>query len=294
MANPYSIIVTGLSGSGKSTALKTIEDAGFFCMDNIPIDLLVKMIEMYDFTSLNISNRICIGVDVRAGGASFVSKAPYAISLLREFIGEVRLVFMEADREHLINRFKETRRRHPLGDGFPTLIDAIDAEVDMMSPIRELADFIVDTSEMNVHGLKEHISEILCKEGTSMEMSVEVSSFGFKNGVPLDADMVMDLRFLPNPYFVEGLRDKTGMDEEVKTFLHSSEIYAGFIKRLEGLIGFVLPLCKKEGRAYLHIALGCTGGRHRSVAAAEEVMSFVERTGFRCNLVHRDIPSGGS
>jgi UPF0042 nucleotide-binding protein len=145
-----------------------------------------------------------------------------------------------------------------------------------------------------VHELKARISDILDKEGTSMDMSIEVSSFGFKNGIPIDADMVMDMRFLPNPYFVEGLRNKTGMDEEVRAFLHSDEVYTEFIKRLENLIEFILPLCKKEGRAYLHIALGCTGGRHRSVAAAEEIMSFVEKTGFRCNLVHRDISSGGS
>ena len=227
-------------------------------------------------------------MDVRAGALSFAEKAPWAFSLLRGMIGDFRLIFIEANRETLLNRFKETRRRHPLSELYPNLLEAIDAECTIMEPVRNLADLVVNTSDMNVHELHAKITELLSSEETSRKMHIEVRSFGFKNGLPLDADIVMDVRFLPNPYFVEALKDKTGSDAEVKDFLRGHDSYRQFVTALRELIVFVLPLYQKEGRAYLNIALGCTGGKHRSVAVAEEIRDAVQEAGFICKLIHRD------
>jgi RNase adapter protein RapZ len=292
MDHSFIVVVTGLSGSGKSTALKAIEDEGFFCMDNIPIDLLMKFIEIYDSATFDIP-KVCIGMDVRAGAGSITKRAPWMVSILRGMAADVHIVFLEASKENLLNRFKETRRRHPLSDLYPNLLDAIDAEVTIMAPIRDMADYIVNTTEMNVHELQAKIKQIISSKDKSRDMYIEIRSFGFKKGVPVDADIVMDVRFLPNPYFVESLKDKTGTDEEVKEFLSHYESYRDFIERFKGLIHSILPLYKKEGRSYLNIAIGCTGGKHRSVAVAEEIMKVVEESGFNGKLIHRDIGLGG-
>lgn len=288
MKHPLVIIVTGLSGSGKSTALKAIEDAGFFCMDNIPIDLLMKFIEVYDFASLNMT-KICLGMDVRGEAFSFVEKAPGAFNMLRDLASSFRLIFLEAKGEAILNRFKESRRRHPLSDSYPGLVDAIEKEVSIMTQVRAQADYIIDTTDMNVHDLAARISDIVSHLDKSRDMYIQVSSFGFKAGLPMDADIVMDVRFLPNPYFIEGLKDKTGIDSEVKKFLRSSTSYVEFMNKWKDLIRDILPLCKKEGRAYLNIAVGCTGGRHRSVAVAEEIREVIENEGFNCGITHRDL-----
>jgi UPF0042 nucleotide-binding protein len=288
MKQPLFLIVTGLSGSGKSNAMKAIEDEGFFCMDNIPIDLLPKLIEMHDFASLNLS-KVCIGIDVRAGALSFFEKAPMTIKILKGTLKDVKLIFLDAKADALLNRFKETRRRHPLSETYPNLLEAIDAEKAIMTPIRDKADFIIDTSVMNVHQLTSRIKEIISSVDKSRDMYIEVHSFGFKKGIPLDADIVMDVRFLPNPHFVESLMNKTGKDPEVREFLMSHEIYVDFLQRFKDLIAFILPLCKKEGRSYLNIAIGCTGGRHRSVAMAEQIRLVIEEKGFNCKVIHRDL-----
>jgi UPF0042 nucleotide-binding protein len=268
--------------------MKAIEDEGFFCMDNIPIDLLPKLIEMHDFASLNLS-KVCIGIDVRAGALSFFEKAPMTIKILKGTLKDVKLIFLDAKADALLNRFKETRRRHPLSETYPNLLEAIDAEKAIMTPIRDKADFIIDTSVMNVHQLTSRIKEIISSVDKSRDMYIEVHSFGFKKGIPLDADIVMDVRFLPNPHFVESLMNKTGKDPEVREFLMSHEIYVDFLQRFKDLIAFILPLCKKEGRSYLNIAIGCTGGRHRSVAMAEQIRLVIEEKGFNCKVIHRDL-----
>lgn len=282
------LIVTGLSGSGKSVAMKAIEDEGFFCMDNIPVELLTKLHEMYDFASINIS-KVCIGIDIRAGQGSFVEKAPESLVMVRGLLREVKLVFCEARTDVLLNRFKETRRPHPLSVRHPNLLEAIEAEREIMAPVREIADFVIDTSDMNVHQLTSRIKKIISRVDKGREMYIEVRSFGFKKGIPLDADIVMDVRFLPNPHFVEALMDKTGMDAEVHKYLKEHAAYRDFLARFKELIAFILPLCKKEGRAYLNIAIGCTGGRHRSVAVAEEIRQVIAEHGFPCKLIHRDL-----
>lgn len=289
MNHPFIVIVTGLSGSGKSTALKAIEDEGFFCMDNIPIDLIIKFAEISDSASFDIP-KVCIGMDVRAGAVSFTEKAPWMVSLLRGIAKDVRLIFVEANKENLLNRYKETRRRHPLSVLYPNLLDAVDAEIEMMSPIREMADFIVNTSTMNVHELQSKIKDIISHEDQSRDMYIEVRSFGFKKGIPIDADIVMDVRFLPNPYFIEELKEKTGSDTDVKRFLQGFESYSDFVIRFKDLISYILPLYKKEGRSYLNIAVGCTGGKHRSVAIAEEISDLIKGSGYNSRLIHRDIP----
>jgi len=288
MKHSFIIIVTGLSGSGKSTALKAIEDEGFFCMDNMPIDLLLKFIELYDSASFNI-HKVCLCMDVRAGAPSFIERAPWLVSLVRGLAENVRLIFLEASKENLLNRYKETRRRHPMSDSYPNLLDAINAEIELMSPLRDLADFIINSSQMNVHELVGRVKEIISTEDKTRGMYIEVCSFGFKKGVPMDSDIVMDVRFLPNPYFVEELKDKTGSDKEVKEYLHSFDNYVQFMNKFKDLIVFMLPLCKREGRSYLNIAIGCTGGRHRSVAVAEEIKQVIENAGYLSKLKHRDI-----
>ena len=288
MKHAFILVITGLSGSGKSTALKAIEDEGFFCMDNMPIDLMDKFLELYDSASFNI-HKVCICMDVRAGAPSFAEKAPWIISKLRSYADNVRLIFLESSKENLLNRYKETRRRHPLSDSYPNLLDAIEAEIDLMAPLRGMADLSVNTSQMNVHELVSKIKEIISTKDRSRDMYIEVCSFGFKKGLPMDADIVMDVRFLPNPYFVEELKEKTGSDKEVKAYLSSFDSYAQFMHKFKELIIFILPLCKKEGRAYLNIAIGCTGGRHRSVAIAEEIKEVIENAGYPSRLKHRDI-----
>lgn len=288
MKQPLFLIVTGLSGSGKSNAMKAIEDEGFFCMDNIPIDLLTKFLEMYDFASINVF-KVCIGVDIRAGADEIAAKAPEAMSIIRGSVKDVKLIYLDASPNIILNRFKETRRRHPLSDTYPNLLDAIEAERDIMAPIRNIADFVIDTSNMNVHQLFSRMKEITSMLDKGRDMYIEVRSFGFKKGIPTDADIVMDVRFLPNPHFVETLMNKTGKDSEVREYLQSHDAYVEFMLRFRELITFILPLCKKEGRSYLNIAIGCTGGRHRSVAVAEEVRQDIEALGFPSKLIHRDL-----
>ena len=292
MDHSFIVIVTGLPGSGKSTALKAIEDEGFYCMDNIPVDLIMKFIEVYDSATFDIP-KVCIGLDVRAGAGAFTEKAPWMISLLRSMASDVHIIYLEAGKENLLNRFKETRRSHPLSEVYPNLMDALDAEIKIMEPVRDMADYIISTSEMNVHELQAKIKSIISAKDKTRDMYIEIRSFGFKKGIPMDADIVMDVRFLPNPYFEEALKDKTGSDGEVREYLLQHESYREFIGRFKDLIRSILPLYKKEGRSYLNIAVGCTGGRHRSVAVAEEVMELIEETGYNVKLVHRDIGSGG-
>ena len=288
MKKPFLIIVTGLSGSGKSTVMKTMEDAGFFCMDNIPLDILLKLIEIKDFDSIEAS-RICIGVDVRGGALSFVKNAPELIKRLRGKMDGLKLIFIEADQQSLLNRFKETRRRHPLSETYPNLVDAIEAEWRLMAPVRELSDLVINTAGLNVHQLARRVEVFLSEVSQVREMHIEVCSFGFKYGIPTDADIVMDVRFLPNPFFIPELKDKTGCDREVKEFLAAQESYASFIASFNSLIAMILPQYKAEGRVYLKIAIGCTGGRHRSVAVAESLNEHINSIGFSTQLSHRDL-----
>ncbi len=288
MFHPLLIILTGLSGSGKSSAMKVIEDAGYFCMDNVPLDIMIKLIEISEFETMDVS-KLCLGVDVRSGASRFVEKSVNKFSYMRDTVPGFKLIFLDSEKDQILHRFKETRRRHPLSDQYPNLMDAIDAEAELMAPVKEMADIVINTSKLNVHELKSRIEEMIASDDQARQMLIEIRSFGFKYGAPVDADIVMDVRFLPNPYFVSGLKEKTGRDREVKEFLEQQPEYIEFTRRFEDLIDFMLPLYKREGRAYLNIAVGCTGGRHRSVAVAEAINNLVQKAGFTAKLKHREI-----
>jgi len=284
--NPIAfVVITGLSGAGKSYAIKCFEDMGFFCVDNLPTTLIPTFADLVARADAK-RGRVALGVDVREG--EYLSHFLEALAELRERGHNVEVLFLEAGEEALVRRYRETRRRHPLApDG--NVLDGIRAERKALSTVREVADRIVDTSALTVHQLKDFLVEAYVAPKARHGLAVSLVSFGFKHGVPIDADLVFDVRFLPNPHFVEGLRPLDGRDDRVREFVLKHEESRELLRRLEDFLGFVLPAYQREGKAYLTIAIGCTGGRHRSVALAEELRPFVDRLGLTPTLVHRDI-----
>lgn len=278
------VVITGLSGSGKESALKAFEDLGYYCVDNLPIGLIPKFADMCAAPGSHIS-RSAVVVDIREGEA--LSQLPVAYQDLGRDGLKVSLVFLEASDEVLIQRFEETRRPHPLGRNLPVR-EGIRLERSLLKPVRQLADAVIDTSRTNVHELRQLIQDRF--EGRKRKtMLISVVSFGFKHGVPHDADLVFDVRFLPNPNYVSELRDKSGRDTEVKQFVESHTQTREFINRLSDLLLFLLPQYVREGKSYLTIAIGCTGGRHRSVALAEHIGSLLEEEGYKIKVAHRDL-----
>ena len=286
MAGPITfVVITGLSGAGKSYAIKCFEDMGFFCVDNLPTTLIPTFADLVARSNHTIT-RVALGVDVREG--------EYLTHLL-DTLGELRgrghileVLFLEASEEALVRRYRETRRRHPLAaDG--NVVDGIRAERKALSTMREVADRIVDTSALTVHQLKDLLIETYVAPGQRTGLSVSLVSFGFKHGVPFDADLVFDVRFLPNPHFVEALRPLDGRDPRVRQFILEHAESRELLRRLEDFLGFVLPAYQREGKAYLTVAVGCTGGRHRSVALVEELKGFLDRLGLAGSVIHRDI-----
>jgi RNase adapter protein RapZ len=279
------VVITGLSGAGKSYAIKCFEDMGFFCVDNLPTTLIPTFADLVARSNHTIT-RVALGVDVREG--------EYLTHLL-DTLGELRgrghtleVLFLEASEEALVRRYRETRRRHPLAaDG--NVVDGIRAERKALSTMREVADRIVDTSALTVHQLKDLLVETYVVPGQRTGLSVSLVSFGFKHGVPFDADLVFDVRFLPNPHFVEALRPLDGRDPRVRQFILEHAESRELLRRLEDFLGFVLPAYQREGKAYLTVAVGCTGGRHRSVALVEELKGFLDRLGLAGSVIHRDI-----
>jgi len=277
------VIVTGLSGSGRSTAIKALEDIGFYCIDNLPIVLLDKVLLLAE-THQEV-RRVAIGVDIRE--KLFLGAFEETIAGARAQGHRVDIVFLEASDEVLIRRFSDTRRRHPLLDDGMGLLEAITQERLMLARMKAQATHVVDTTLMNVHQLKGLIQEMFSESPTGV--SLNIVSFGYRYGLPREADYVFDCRFLPNPFFVEGLQSKSGVDEEVKTFLRAQSGFREFLERVEQYLLFVLPMHQKEGRPLVTIAFGCTGGRHRSVAAAEEIARMLNEKGFRVRVSHRDV-----
>jgi RNase adapter protein RapZ len=278
------VLITGLSGSGKGSALKSFEDLGFYCVDNLPVGLIPKFADMCAAPGSHIP-RSAVVVDIREGEA--LSQLPVAYQRLNRHGLKVALVFLEASDEALIQRFEETRRPHPLGHDLP-VPEGIRLERSLLKPMRKLADTVIDTSRMNVHELRQLIQDRFGGR-KRRTMLISVLSFGFKHGVPQDADLVFDVRFLPNPNYVNGLREKTGQDPEVKEYVESQAQTREFISRLTDLLLFLLPQYVREGKSYLTIAIGCTGGRHRSVAIAERIGSLLEEEGYKVKLSHRDL-----
>jgi UPF0042 nucleotide-binding protein len=279
------VVITGLSGAGKSYAIKCFEDMGFFCVDNLPTTLIPTFADLVARADAK-RGRVALGVDVREG--EYLSHFLEALAELRTRGHTVEVLFLEASEEALVRRYRETRRRHPLApDG--NVLDGIRAERKALSTVREVADRIVDTSALTVHQLKDFLVDAYVAPKARPGLAVSLVSFGFKHGVPIDADLVFDVRFLPNPHFVEGLRPLDGRDARVREFVMKHAESRELLRRIADFLGFVLPAYQREGKAYLTIAVGCTGGRHRSVALVEELRSQIDALGLTPALVHRDI-----
>lgn len=279
------IVLTGLSGSGKSQAIRALEDLGYFCVDNLPTTLIPTLAKLS--TRSGDIAKVAIVVDVREG--NFLSSFPKVFKQLRKMRGlQPVLIFLEANSAALVRRFSETRRPHPLAPS-RSASEGIREERIRMGPIREMADEIVDTSDMTVHELR-HFFMGLTRERSNARLVVTVLSFGYKHGVPLDADLVFDVRCLPNPHFVPTLRRRTGRDRAVVRFIEKDASTRAFIEKLEEYLRFVLPHYIGEGKSYLTVAIGCTGGRHRSVAIAERLKkSLTGVEGARVRVRHRDV-----
>ena len=276
-------MITGLSGSGKGSALKAFEDLGYNCVDNLPVGLIPNFADMC--ATGNRITRSAVVVDIREGES--LSQLPVAYQRLGREGLKVSLVFLEATDQVLIQRFEETRRPHPLGRNLPVR-EGIRLERSLLKPMRKLADTVIDTSRMNVHELRQLIQDRFGGRQRKT-MLISVLSFGFKHGVPHDADLVFDVRFLPNPNYVTGLREKSGCDPEVREYVESHTQTTEFINRLSDLLFFLLPQYVREGKSYLTIAIGCTGGRHRSVALAEHIGGLLEEEGYKIKVAHRDL-----
>jgi len=286
MANGLDIIiVTGLSGSGKSVAIRALEDNGFFCVDNLPALLIPKFIDLCQGYHEEIK-RIALGVDLRGG--QFLGSWPNVLAEMRKAGQRVQIVFFDASDEVLLCRFSETRRPHPMAGEEP-IEEGITRERKALEGMRELADKIIDTSDMNVHELKREMEESFCQTASSRRMTLFLLSFGYKYGVPHGTDIILDVRFLPNPHFVSSLRAKTGLDREVENFVLKNEETRGFFDRLYTLLEFTLPLYEREGKSSLTLALGCTGGRHRSVVLVEELQRRLGGGKLPIHVKHRDI-----
>jgi UPF0042 nucleotide-binding protein len=277
------VILTGLSGSGKSTVLKAFEDLGFYCVDNLPVDLIPTFSELHTHSGGEVE-RAALLVDAREGEQFQRLPAIYR-KLRREHAAE--LVFIEASDEALLRRFSETRRPHPLGRNLPVR-EGLRRERELMAPIRKLADVVLDTTKFNVHELRQFITERF-RNPDRRPLLVSLVSFGYRYGIPADADLVFDVRFLPNPHFVPRLRKYSGKDRRVSRYIRSFPQTGEFLRRAEGLLTYLIPHYIREGKSYLTIAFGCTGGHHRSVTLAEAVRRSLERRGYAAKVVHRDI-----
>lgn len=274
-------IITGLSGAGKTQALKILGDFGFYCVDNLPF-ALIKDFTKYVNANPNLT-KIALGIDIREGNN--LHSLPNALDKIKEIGFDTKLVFLDASTSVLLRRFSETKHRHPLEDDLAT---AIKQEKLFLKPLRIAADEIINTSSTTLGELKEEIGKFL-KVKKTQEMLISVISFGYKNGIPLESDLVMDVRFLKNPYYVTALREKTGLDKEVQDYILKSPHTKTFIKKFTDMIVYLLPKYIKEGKSYLNISVGCTGGKHRSVFMAHYLASELKKRGFDCSETHRDI-----
>ena len=284
MKNITKLIITGLSGSGKSTAMAALEDAGFYCIDNMPVDLLPKFLEMPMKSDSEITG-IALIMDLRE--KSFLAKYGAVFSELKQKGYHFEILFLEAEEEILLQRYSTTRRQHPLSPE-KSLLDGIRTEKKQLEDLRSAADRVINTSKFNVHELKSKILDIAQRSRELVPMQINVLSFGFKYGIPHDADLIMDVRFLANPYFIPDLKELDGETQEIRDFVLNHDETRDFLKRYQDLLDYLIPLYEKEGKAYLTIALGCTGGRHRSVTIARTIYEHIQAMGKTVELNHRD------
>ena len=281
------VIISGLSGAGKSKAASIMEDMDFFCVDNLPAPLIPKFAEL-GMAGSGEYDRVVLVTDIR-GGTNFESLFQ-ALRALKDMKCSYRILFMEATDEVIIKRYKETRRSHPLAESCDSLEQAIDLERRMLAPLRERAEYIIDTSNLSTAKLKGELRRLFAKGG-SLEgrMDVRVISFGFKHGLPMEADLVFDVRFLPNPYYVAELRPLTGLDQGVRDYVFSGGQTQEFLSRLGDFVTWLLPRYEEEGKTALVIAVGCTGGHHRSVAIAHALAGLIGEKGYPVSESHRDL-----
>lgn len=284
------LIISGLSGAGKSSAATYLEDMGYYTVDNVPADIILKF-AAFCAQSDGRYDRVALVSDIRSGDGNFAGLLD-AMERLRQGGDVCRLLFVTADLETIIKRYKETRRRHPLMKDGTTIEDAVKRETELLRPLRERADFVIDTTTLSSAKLKSELYGLFGEKGQQSRLSVNVVSFGFKYGVPLEADLVFDVRFMPNPFYVPELRYKTGMDDDVYNYVFSFPQTKEFLTKLEQMLAFLLPLYQDEGKTMLVIAVGCTGGRHRSVSIARSVTEYLNKLGYAAFDNHRDITRG--
>src|SRR5579862_7178792 len=277
------VIITGMSGSGKASVLKAFEDLGYYCVDNLPVGLIPHFAELVG-TSSEIE-RSALVVDVREGAQ--LDSLPSILMSVKKLL-PTRVIFLEADDAVLLRRFSETRRPHPLGTDSPVKA-ALQSERRRLQPIRRIADLVIDTSKFNVHELRAHVMQRFQPDSTGKNILVSCVSFGYKQGVPDEADLVFDVRFLPNPHFVPEFRPYSGRHPKVAKYIRSFPQTQEFIKRISDLLIYLLPHYLREGKSYLTIAFGCTGGQHRSVMIAEDVAKRLRKAGYRLKVAHRDM-----
>jgi RNase adapter protein RapZ len=278
------VLITGLSGAGRSEVANVLEDLGWFVIDNLPTELIPKVAELTR-TPGSATPRVALVV----GAGSYHDDLAPALAELRAAGGRVRQVFLDAGTDVLVRRYESSRRRHPLlreGEG---VAEAIERERTLLDPVKEHADVVVDTTGLNVHELRARITELYGDDHPDAGMRTRVMSFGYKHGLPLDVDLVIDCRFLPNPHWVEELRPQTGLHDDVKRYVLGQEAAREFLDRIDGLLELLLPAYVAEGKSYLSLAFGCTGGRHRSVTIAEAVAALLRERGFNPTVVHRDV-----
>ena len=280
------VVITGMSGAGRSLAADAIEDLGWFVIDNLPPQLAPKVAELVQAPGSQVQ-RIALVVVTGA----YQDEVLPMLAWLRSAGARVRILFLDAATDTLVRRYESSRRRHPLssGEGSERLAPAIERERLLLEPVRDESDVVVDTSDLNVHELRRRMHALFGDDGSEAAMQTTLLSFGYKNGLPLDADLVFDCRFLPNPYWVDELRPLTGLDAPVRDYVLRQPAAGEFLDNIETMLAQLLPAYVQEGRSYLTIALGCTGGRHRSVAIADEVATRLRSDGHRVGVIHRDV-----
>lgn len=279
------IVVTGLSGAGKSSAIKSIEDFGGFCVDNMPSALIMQFLNLIKASDYGKSF-IALGVDVRTSG--FMENFFQILAAAKEQGFESKIIFLEANDQAITRRYSESRRRHPLIGGEDSLKSALEKERVRLAPLREKADIIIDTSNISPHELKKRLRVILFRKALE-SIKINLISFGFKYGIPEDVDMLMDVRFLPNPHYIPGLGEKNGLTDEIKKFVMKIPESKQFLQSYKDLLDFLMPNYIKEGRSYLNIGIGCTGGKHRSVVITNELAEYLQGKKYDVITTHRDI-----
>ena len=284
------VVVTGMSGSGKSTALKMLEDTGFYCVDNLPVSLIEKFVDLISMPNSEI-NKVALGLDARAGQA--LAEADGVLTKLKEKGYDIEILFLEADAKVLIKRYKETRRVHPLAaDG--RVEDGIAKERRILEKLKKKADYVIDTTHLLTRELKEELDRIFIKDEEYNNLIITVMSFGFKHGIPADADLVFDVRFLPNPFYIDELKHQTGNDKPVQEYVMSFPESEIFLDKLTDMLGFLIPNYVKEGKYRLVIGIGCTGGKHRSVTLANALYDRMKDKGkYGIKIYHRDVEGRG-